>query len=135
MPVYQGSCHCGAVRFAVDTVITSVLRCNCSICRKKGVLHHRVTPAQMTLLSGEDALADYRFGTGAARHTFCRTCGIHPFSRPRAAPELYTINVNTLDDYDLDREKPAVVDFDGRNWEQAVSTLSPAAGQGKGIGQ
>ncbi len=126
--LYHGSCHCGAVRFEVDTVITRVLRCNCSICRKKGVLHHRVAPDALRLIQGEDALTVYRFGTGLAKHTFCRVCGIHPFSRPRAAPELYTVNVNVLDDYDIDVEQPEIITFDGRNWEEAVAGL-PTAGK------
>ena len=121
--LYHGSCHCGAVRFEADTVITRVLRCNCSICRKKGVLHHRVAAEALHITSGEDALVTYRFGTGIAQHPFCRTCGIHPFSRPRSAPELYTINVNVLDDYDIDVEKPEIILFDGRNWEEAVAGL------------
>ncbi len=126
MAFYNGSCHCGTVRFQVDTTIASVLRCNCSICRKKGMLHHRVEPDRLTIVSGGETLKEYRFGTGAAVHMFCGVCGIHPFSRPRAAPHLFTINVNTLDDYNMDEEKPATVDFDGRNWEQAVGTLRKA---------
>lgn len=121
MPLYSGSCHCGAVRFEVEATIDRVTACNCSICRKKGILHHRVAPDRFRLLSGEDDLATYRFGTGVARHRFCRRCGIHVFTRPRAAPELYTVNVRVLDDYDLDVEKPEVVPFDGRHWEAGAS--------------
>ncbi|MHB8321358.1 MAG: GFA family protein [Acidithiobacillus sp.] len=36
MPRYIGSCHCGAVRFEIETVIDRVTECNCSICHKKG---------------------------------------------------------------------------------------------------
>ncbi|MHA2939058.1 GFA family protein [Vibrio sp. RC27] len=36
---YTGSCHCGAVTFRFDgDEITKGLRCNCSICIKKGSL-------------------------------------------------------------------------------------------------
>ena len=123
MPVYSGSCHCGAVRFEVDATIDRVTACNCSVCRKKGILHHRVDPGRFRLLSGEDDLATYRFGTGVAQHRFCRRCGIHVFTRPRAAPELYTVNVRVLDDYDLEAEKPEVVPFDGLHWEASASAL------------
>lgn len=120
---YTGSCHCGAVRFEVDTVIDRVTECNCSICSKKAILHHRVPPDRFRLLTDETSLGTYRFGTGIAKHHFCRTCGIHTFTRPRAAPELYTINVRVLDDYDLSAEKPEVVQFDGRHWERNARTL------------
>lgn len=33
--VYEGSCHCGAVTYTVETEpITSVRSCDCSICRR-----------------------------------------------------------------------------------------------------
>ena len=123
MPTYHGSCHCKAVRFEVDTTIERVTVCNCSICTKKGIIHHRVAPENFRLLSGEDVLATYQFGTRVARHHFCSACGIHVFTRPRAAPELYTINVRVLDDFDLAHTQVETVPFDGRNWEQAAHEL------------
>lgn len=123
-PRHTGSCHCGAVRFEIESRIDRVTRCNCSVCTKKGILHHRVGPAQFRLLSGEDSLGTYQFGSRVAKHHFCVHCGIHTFTRPRAAPELYTINVRCLDDYDLEKERPDVLEFDGRNWEAEVGKLS-----------
>ena len=123
MPRYVGSCHCGAVRYAIDAVIDRVTQCNCSICSKKGILHHRVPPENFRLLSGERQLGTYQFGTMVAKHHFCTVCGIHTFTRPRAAPELYTVNVRTLDDFDLQREKLELVAFDGQHWEASVGSL------------
>ena len=123
MPVYHGSCHCGQIRFEIDAQIDKVTACNCSICTKKGVLHHRVAPENFRLLAGQDKLATYRFGTRVARHHYCPECGIHVFSRPRAAPQLYTINVRSLDDFDLEKEAPEIVRFDGRHWEASVRQL------------
>ena len=123
MPTYHGSCHCGRIRFEIEATIDTVTACNCSICAKKGILHHRVPPDRFRLVTGGDALGTYRFGTMAAQHLFCTVCGIHTFTRPRAAPELYTVNVRCLDDFDLAQAKPRIVAFDGRNWERAVSGL------------
>lgn len=123
MPHYTGSCHCGAVRFEIETTIDRVTRCNCSICSKKGMLHHRVPPERFRLVRGESDIGTYQFGTGIAKHHFCRRCGIHVFTRPRAAPELYTVNVRVLDDYDVERERPEIVEFDGRNWERSAGQL------------
>jgi hypothetical protein len=123
MKTFHGSCHCGAVRFEMETDLGRVTECNCSMCAKKGILHHRVPPERFRLLSGEENLGTYQFNTKVAKHHFCRTCGIHVFTRPRAAPELYTVNVRCLDDYDLAAEQPQVVKFDGRNWEQSVGKL------------
>ena len=35
---YTGGCHCGKVRYEVETALTPVLDCNCSICQKRGAL-------------------------------------------------------------------------------------------------
>jgi hypothetical protein len=123
MTRYLGSCHCGAIRFEIDTVIDRVTQCNCSVCTKKGILHHRVTPENFRLLGNDATLGTYQFGTRIAKHHFCTVCGIHTFTRPRAAPELYTVNVRCLDDYDLLAESPEIVPFDGRHWEAEVGKL------------
>jgi hypothetical protein len=89
---YQGSCHCGAIRFRFRSeTITSGLRCNCSICIRKGVVWS--TPyyprAAIELLSGADAIAVYGFGERCVEHCFCRTCGISPFNVVAGLPEDY----------------------------------------------
>lgn len=42
MTLFEGSCHCGAVRFEVETELDHVRICDCSICRRRGALNHRV---------------------------------------------------------------------------------------------
>ncbi len=119
---YQGSCHCRAITFEVDAPpVIEADRCNCSICTKSGYLHLIVPRASFRLLSGEQSLLSYRFNTGVARHTFCRTCGIKPFYTPRSNPDGVDVNVNCLD------TRPAVLhitEFDGRNWEQHAHELA-----------
>lgn len=117
---YRGSCHCGAIKFEIRTDLSRIVECNCSICTKKGAVHHRVPAEDFMLVAGEDALALYQFGSKAAKHHFCKHCGIHPFSRPRAAPEAYSVNVRCLDGYPAVVANATVVNFDGRNWEDAV---------------
>ncbi len=123
MQTYHGSCHCGRVKFKLDTVIDKVVECNCSICTKKGALHHRVSPQQFTLVEGEAFLSLYQFGSKEASHYFCSHCGIHPFSRPRLDPSMYSVNIRCLDDFDLEAETFEKVPFDGRNWEAAAEKL------------
>jgi hypothetical protein len=123
MPHYAGSCHCGGVRFELDAVIEKVVDCNCSICSKKGILGFRVQPADFRLLSGDALLGTYQFGTRIAKHHFCTRCGIHTFTRPRAAPELYSVNLRCLEGVDLAAFSDRIVKFDGQHWEQAVAQL------------
>jgi len=91
--MYEGGCHCGAVRFRVAVDKHEAADCNCSICHKKGFLHLIVPPEHFTLLSGEDVLTTYTFNTGIAKHTFCRICGIHPFFGNILAPDRIPINL------------------------------------------
>lgn len=117
MRTYQGSCHCGAVRFEVDSEFRRVGICNCSICLRRNAVMLRVPAEHFRLLAGEAALQLYRFNTGTAKHYFCKTCGTYPFHRPRLAPEAYAVNVFCLDG--VDRASLAgleVVEFDGRGF-------------------
>ncbi|MCZ7681877.1 MAG: GFA family protein [Sandaracinaceae bacterium] len=118
---FEGSCHCGAVRFRVRARELCALDCNCSICTKKGFLHLIVRKEDFELLRGEDALSEYRFHTGVARHTFCRTCGIHPFYTPRSHPDGVDVNVRCLDEGALERF--TIEPFDGRRWEENVESI------------
>src|SRR3954463_13348467 len=85
---YNASCHCGAVRFKFTTEdITTGLRCNCSICVRKGVVmssrYFRPSEVEVT---GTENLTVYRFGDKDMNHCFCRTCGISPFSTVGSVP-------------------------------------------------
>ena len=123
MTVYRGSCHCGAVAFEAEGELTEVEVCNCSICSKTGYIHWFVAPECFRLLTPEDAIANYEFGTRTAKNLFCRNCGVSPFRRARSDPDKFNINVRCLEGVDIDALK--VEHFDGQNWEQAFRERRP----------
>ena len=123
MQTYAGSCHCGAVKYEVTADLSKIGDCNCSLCRKKGSLHHSVPPEQFKLISGKDDLKRYQFNNKIASHFFCQHCGIHTFSHPRTAPGKFNVNVRTLDDFDLESADFELLSFDGQNWEAAFEAL------------
>ncbi len=96
----QGSCHCGAVRFAVTTDFPELTTCDCSICKRKNALMVKVHQTAFELLAGADQLAAYQFHSHTAVHHFCRVCGIYPFHRKRVTPEHLGINVFCLDGFE-----------------------------------
>ena len=97
---YQGSCHCQAVRFEIETDAPELTTCDCSICRLKNALMVKVHERQFKLLAGADSLTEYQFHTRTARHFFCKVCGIYPFHRKRVTPDNLGINVFCLHDFD-----------------------------------
>ncbi len=120
MQRYEGGCHCGRVRYGIETELKTATECNCSICMKKGVINHRVAPERLHVVQGRDALGLYQFGTHTAKHWYCKTCGIHVFSNPRRAPDQYAVNLRTLDDIHRLVAGIEIRHFDGQHWEEAV---------------
>ena len=118
----SGGCHCGAVRFEVRFESPpELLDCNCSVCSKTGFLHLIASKADFTLLQGAEALTDYRFNSGTARHLFCKHCGIKSFYVPRSHPDGYSVNWRALDS--SAGVSATIMPFDGANWEAARATL------------
>ena len=95
-----GSCHCGAVRFAITTDFPELTTCDCSICRRRHALMVKVHESQFELLAGAEQLTEYRFHTRTARHFFCKVCGIYPFHRKRVTPDFVGVNVHCLEGFD-----------------------------------
>lgn len=102
----EGSCHCGAVRFSLDSSTPyPYQRCYCSICRKTqgggGYAINLGGDARTMRVTGSDDISIYhakikrsgRTHTSTAQRHFCRRCGsalwlfspewpdlIHPFA-------------------------------------------------------
>lgn len=119
---HRGGCHCGAVAFEVQAPADlDVLSCNCSICRMTGFLHLIVTAEDFKLLRGRENLTTYTFNTGAARHLFCKTCGIKSFYVPRSHPDGFSISASCLDHSTV--RSLNVQPFDGDNWEANIDGI------------
>jgi hypothetical protein len=109
-----GGCHCGRVRYAVETDLAQVIACNCSICTQRGLLLTFVPSTQFTLQTGEEALTDYQFGRRTIHHLFCTGCGVESFARG-SMPDgtaMVAVNVRCLDG--VDPEALERTPFDGR---------------------
>ena len=133
--LHRGGCHCGLVRFECDAPAHVVAwDCNCSYCRMCRNIHFVVPEKGLRILfreskdqvpSGTDALAEYRFNTGTARHLFCSRCGISPFYRPRSNPDGWAVTLQCVDPGTISSVE--VRRFDGQNWDAFY------AGQGAAI--
>jgi hypothetical protein len=112
MKTYDASCHCGSVRFKFTCEeITTGLRCNCSICIRRGaVMSSQYLRSSAVEVEGTESLTVYQFGDKDVKHHFCRTCGISPFStiasvppdyQGAARPGDYRVNLGCVDGLDV----------------------------------
>ncbi|CAG4922227.1 GFA family protein [Paraburkholderia saeva] len=98
----KGSCHCGTVKFEVQTPVTPAMRCNCSLCRRKGALMSPSFAADaLEITSGKEALTLYQFNTNVAKHYFCKHCGIYTFHQTRTNPTLWRVNLGCIEGVDV----------------------------------
>ena len=68
------TCHCGAIEAEVSVSekgFEKVMRCNCSICKRKGYIIGVVGEDDFKIVKGEEYLSLYQFKTKTAQHYFC----------------------------------------------------------------
>ena len=94
------TCHCGEVEAEVklsEKGFEKLLRCNCSICKRKGYIMTPISPENFKLIKGKEILTLYKYHTKVANHYFCSKCGIHTHTNPRSNPKIYMINIACMD--------------------------------------
>jgi hypothetical protein len=130
LKTYQGSCHCGAVRFEAELDLSqSSYRCNCSICRRTRFWPAVARDGGLRVLAGEAELTKYLFNTGRGEHYFCRHCGVRPFGIGTDTPigRMYGVNLGCLTevtDEELSRVPVTCVDGLADRWQQAPAFFS-----------
>jgi uncharacterized protein (DUF924 family) len=77
---HRGTCHCGRVRFEIESALERFFRCNCSYCARRGSVFTYVPAADFRLLEGEAYLSRYAFSPFSTQHGFCKHCGVFTFS-------------------------------------------------------
>jgi hypothetical protein len=68
----ESSCHCGAVRLQIEAVPQTVTDCNCSICRRYGVLWAYYAASDVQVSGETDT---YMWDDKAIAFHRCRICG------------------------------------------------------------
>src|SRR5262245_10165297 len=93
--IYNGSCHCGAVRFRFECEpITKGVRCNCSICIRRGnVMSDTYLPIAI-----EGSPTFYEWGDRMVKFWSCPTCSIHVFAEISGG--RYRVNLGCVDGVD-----------------------------------
>lgn len=71
----EASCHCGKVRLEIAEPPQTVTDCNCSICRRYGVLWAYYSPKAVRVLPPSGATDIYMWGDRAIEFHRCKVCG------------------------------------------------------------
>jgi len=110
------TCHCGEIKAEINQPdnLEKILKCNCSICKRKGAIMSMVKNEDFKIVKGEDKLKLYQFHTKVAKHYFCSNCGIYTHHNPRSNPSMTGFNVGCIDDVDIFKFKNIKVN-DGKN--------------------
>ena len=95
-------CHCGDVEAEINTPerLEKLMRCNCSICKRKGAIMSIVKNEDFKIIKGNDKLKLYQFHSKIAKHYFCINCGIYTHHNPRINPSLTAFNIGCIDEID-----------------------------------
>ena len=104
--LFQGSCHCGRINFQVkDTRISEDLyKCNCSLCKKKGIVMKPLEKNLFKLIKGEEFLSSYKWNKLIAEHFLCKICGVYTHHKRRRNPEQISINFACLENISFPSE-------------------------------
>ncbi len=118
---YEGGCHCGAIRWSLQTRIKPadwiVRACQCSFCRVHGA---RCTsdPAGTAefFVSDESALRRYRFGLETADFIVCRHCGVYIGALiDGPSGSFTTLNLNAMSATVEGIQSPTTVSYDSED--------------------
>jgi hypothetical protein len=87
------SCHCGSVQLEIEAAPATVTDCNCTICRRYGVLWAYYEPSQVRI-SPESATETYIWGDRSLAFHRCRVCGCVSHWMPVAGRDFGRMGVN-----------------------------------------
>ena len=95
----SATCHCGAVVLEVASKPRKLTQCNCSICRRYGVLWAYYSRKTARVVSGQRSLSVYRFRNGGIEFNHCKVCGVVThYEWARKTPDSkFVVNARNLD--------------------------------------
>ncbi len=102
LKTYQGSCHCGAIRYEADIDLAQgTSRCNCTFCLKTRAWSAFVKPDAFRLAAGSQEGTAYHKHAEAPVKYHCPRCGVLTHAKGEAdymGGPFVSVFVNTLDD-------------------------------------
>ena len=94
------TCHCENVELEVnipEAGFPKLMRCNCSLCKRKGAVMSPLPKENVKLVKGQDSLKLYQYHTKVTEHYFCSNCGIYTHHKMRSNPNMIGVNVACIE--------------------------------------
>ena len=88
------TCHCGAVRIEVPYPPATVTDCNCTLCRRYGVLWAYYNEADVRVFAQPGVIDEYIRGRKEQRFGRCNACGCVMFWQKLVAADGNEMGVN-----------------------------------------
>ncbi len=105
--MFKLTCHCKSFEASINLKkLEKKIRCNCSICRRKGAIMSMVKNEDFNIIKGKENLVLYKFHSKVANHFFCSKCGIYTHHNPRSNPSMTGFNLGCIDEintFELDK--------------------------------
>ena len=130
----RAACHCTAVRFEIAKAPTWVLDCNCTLCRRYGVLwsyYHGANNPDLLRVPDQAATSTYLWGDMQIAFNFCKVCGCmtHMAAIDVEPPAIFGVNARMM--LGLDPANVRVVQKDnggtGHFWTRSAEPVMPSS--------
>jgi hypothetical protein len=108
----ESTCHCGAVRLEIATAPETVTSCNCSICRRYGMLCAYYPETDVRIVGATDF---YMWGDKDIEFHRCKVCGCVTHWAPAPGKSQNRMGVNARLMAPEILAKARVRRFDGAN--------------------
>jgi hypothetical protein len=95
----EASCHCGSITIDIPRKPRTVTDCNCSICRRYGVLWAYYKARDVRVRGTRSSMSSYLWGERSIRFVRCRHCGCvtHWAEVRKSASGRVGVNARNLD--------------------------------------
>jgi hypothetical protein len=122
----SATCHCGTIRIEIPHAPEQVTNCNCSICRRLGVLWAYYQVGTVRVIGHPEHTQEYIQGDKTLRVVRCKNCGCTTHWEPlehTQHPQL-AVNIRNFDPLILGQMRIRL--FDGADtWKTVEPPCSP----------
>ncbi len=127
--MYTASCHCGAVTLEMQRRPRKLTQCNCSLCRRYGVLWAYSQRKSVRVLANRNALETYSWGRKRFEFFRCKTCGcVTHYERKNKyddGSDMAAVNLRNIDDPAIAAGLPIRLLDGASSWKAIDESVHP----------